>query len=159
MLATIFGLVVGLSRLSKNLLLSRFAGLYIEIFRNIPLLLQIMFWYFVVLVSNLPTVRESISVGESIFLNKKGFYIPKPVWGDGSELILMGVLAVAVFYFIFRRYARSYQDRTGVALPVFWSSVALLTVVCIATYLHLGPIGHARFSSTGANSVSRAVWS
>ena len=133
-LATIIGLVVGLSRLSKNWLVSTLANVYIEIFRNIPLLLQIMFWYFVVLVSNLPPVRESITVGESIFINKKGLYLPKPVWGDGSDLVLMGILAVVVFYFIFRRYAQSYQDRTGIALPVFWSSVALLVVVCIATY-------------------------
>ncbi len=133
-LATVIGLVVGLSRLSKNWLLSSLAGVYVEVFRNIPLLLQIMFWYFVVLVSNLPPVRQSLAVGESIFINKKGFYIPRPILGEGSDPVLMGVLAVVLFYFVFRYLAKGYQDRTGIALPVFWSSVVLMAVVCIATY-------------------------
>lgn len=71
-LATVIGFVMGIARLSSNWLVSRLAAVYIETFRNIPLLLQIFFWYFAVLQA-LPSARQSLSLGEAIFLNVRGF--------------------------------------------------------------------------------------
>lgn len=76
-LATVLGFTMGVARLSSNWLVSRFAAVYIEIFRNIPLLLQIFFWYFAVLQA-LPSARQSLSLGEAIFLNVRGLYLPAP---------------------------------------------------------------------------------
>jgi general L-amino acid transport system permease protein len=80
--ATALGFVVGIARLSKNWLLSRAAAVYIETFRNIPLLLQIFFWYFCVL-RNLPAPRQSMSLGDAFFLNVRGLSIPAPVIESG----------------------------------------------------------------------------
>lgn len=76
-LATLLGFLIGVARLSPNWLIKKIASVYIETFRNLPLLLQIFFWYFVILRS-LPNPRSSFSLAESFFLNNRGFYIPKP---------------------------------------------------------------------------------
>ncbi len=97
--ATILGFVMGIARLSSNWLVSRFAAVYIEIFRNIPLLLQIFFWYFAVLQA-LPSARQSMSLGEAIFLNVRGLYFPAPVFGEGSSVVIaafvIGIVATII---------------------------------------------------------------
>ena len=80
--ATILGFLIGIARLSPNWLLARLASAYIETFRNIPLLLQIFFWYFAVLRA-LPSPRDSISLGEAIFLNVRGLVMPEPMTQPG----------------------------------------------------------------------------
>ncbi|WP_330925199.1 ABC transporter permease subunit [Candidatus Sororendozoicomonas aggregata] len=74
-LATVLGFFIGIARLSSNWLLARLAGAYIEVFRNIPLLLQILFWYFAVL-AVLPSPRQSLALGDSIFINIRGLFVP-----------------------------------------------------------------------------------
>lgn len=78
--ATILGFAMGIARLSSNWLVSRFAAVYIEIFRNVPLLLQIFFWYFAVLQA-LPSARQSISLGEAIFLTFEALLTCSCIWG------------------------------------------------------------------------------
>ena len=78
--ATIVGFIMGIARLSHNWVVAKIATIYIEIFRNIPLLLQIFFWYFAVL-GALPSVRESMSLGAGIEFNNRGLYLPGPVLG------------------------------------------------------------------------------
>jgi general L-amino acid transport system permease protein len=85
-LATIIGFIVGVMRLSKNWLVSKVAEVYIEVMRNIPLLIQIFIWYKVVLAA-LPHPRNAISVGGTVFLSNRGITIPKFIWGDGAWLI------------------------------------------------------------------------
>ncbi len=75
LLATVLGFLIGIARLSSNWLLARLAGAYIEVFRNIPLLLQLLFWYFAVL-AVLPSPRQSLALGNSVFLNIRGLFIP-----------------------------------------------------------------------------------
>ncbi len=77
-LATLLGFVVGVARLSPNWLLSRFALVYTSVMRNTPLLLLLLFWYNAVLKS-LPGPRQSISIGDVVFLNNRGLYLPMPV--------------------------------------------------------------------------------
>ncbi len=100
--ATVLGFVIGISRLSGNWLISRLAATYIEIFRNIPLLLQIFFWYFAVL-RTLPSPRRSLSLWDSIFLNIRGLYLPSPVFEEGFWLVLVALaIAGATFAFYLR---------------------------------------------------------
>jgi general L-amino acid transport system permease protein len=82
-LATLLGFAIGVARLSHNWLVSRLAAVYIEVFRNVPLLLQIFFWYFAVLRA-LPHPRDSFTLGQVVFLNLRGLYLPKPVLKPAS---------------------------------------------------------------------------
>src|SRR5262245_15276222 len=93
-LATVLGFVVGLSRLSRNWLLARLAGAYVELIRNLPLLFQILFWYLAVL-GALPSPRQSLSVFGEVFINNRGVFIPRPLYDDGFALVA-ATFAIAV---------------------------------------------------------------
>ncbi|MBE1273899.1 amino acid ABC transporter permease [Enterovibrio baiacu] len=125
-LATVLGFLIGIARLSNNWLLSRFAAVYIETFRNIPLLLQIFFWYFAVLQA-LPSPKESLSIGESFFLNVRGLYFTRPVFEEGSTIIFIALIAALVFSFVFSRWAKRKQETTGQQTPVL--SISLTAIV------------------------------
>src|SRR5499426_4587003 len=86
-LATILGFFIGIARLSRNWLLARLAEGYVELIRNLPLLFQILFWYLAVL-GTLPGPRQSISVLGEAFINNRGLFIPRPIFGDGSAVVL-----------------------------------------------------------------------
>ena len=113
--ATIIGFTIGVMRLSPNFFLSRFALLYIETFRNIPVLLQLMFWNFAVFLPLLPFPQQSLSAGGEVFLNNRGLYLPKPVATEGVGIwalfaaFLLGIVAI----FVFLRWARRKQYLTG----------------------------------------------
>ena len=89
--ASFLGFFIGIGRLSQNWLISKMAMVYVEIFRNVPLLLQIMFWYFGVL-RNLPVPRQSLSLGEFVFLNNRGFMLPAIQAGAGAVWYLLAVI-------------------------------------------------------------------
>src|SRR6476619_7609548 len=93
--ATIIGFLVGLGRLSPNWLLSRVAGAYVELIRNLPLLFQILFWCLAVL-ATLPNPRQSISLFGSFFLSNRGFVIPKPIAQTGLEPFALAILGAIV---------------------------------------------------------------
>lgn len=116
-LATLLGFVVGIARLSKNYLVSKLAYWYVEVIRNLPLLLQLLFWYNAV-VKALPSVRDSLPLPAGSFLNNRGLFLPNPVPGEAFWLTGMafwiGVLG-AIFY---ASYARKKQEKTGVQSPV-----------------------------------------
>src|SRR5271156_1297240 len=125
-LATLLGFVIGVARLSPNWLLSRFALLYTSVMRNTPLLLLLLFWYNAVLKS-LPGPRQSISIGDVVFLNNRGLYLPMPL-ARGSAIWFLGALLMAVAFAIgFRVWARRRQDRTGAQSPTALVA-AMLTV-------------------------------
>ena len=135
--ATIVGFLVGIGRLSKNWLIRKLATVYIEIFRNIPPLLVILFWYQGVL-ALLPNVRDSYSLPFGSYLNNRGFYFPRFVWGEGSWLVLAGlVLGVALSWYVARR-ARARQMATGQQFPVFWTSVALIVGLPLLAFMLTG---------------------
>ena len=124
-LATIVGFIVGFARLSSNWLLSKLAGVYIEVMRNIPVLLQIFFWYFAVL-RNVPSPRQSLSLFDSFFLNKRGLYLPAPVFEPGFWLISTSFVVAIVAVVMLFRWARRHQDLTGQQFPVFSSSAGII---------------------------------
>jgi len=123
--ATILGFFIGVCRLSSNWMLSKIAAVYIETLRNIPLLLQIFFWYFGVL-RGLPSPGNSISILDSYFLNIRGLYSPSPIFEDGFDLILWAIFAAFVGIFCIFRWARKRQQETGQQFPVFFSSFGLM---------------------------------
>lgn len=131
--ATIIGFILGVGRLSHNWLIRKICTVYVEVFRNIPPLLVIFFWYSGVL-SVLPPPRESINLPFSSFLNQRGFYFPRAVWGEGSWLILVALLlGIAMAWFVARK-ARQRQMATGQQFPVFWTSVALIIGLPLLAY-------------------------
>ena len=108
--ATILGFVIGIARLSKNWLVARIAGVYVETIRNIPLLLQLLFWYNAVLKA-LPGTRESFAIPGGAFLNNRGLFLPQPVLqpGSGAALTALGVGVVAAI--VYRAWAKRRQMR------------------------------------------------
>jgi general L-amino acid transport system permease protein len=123
--ATLLGFLIGVGRLSRNWLIRKIATVYVEIFRNIPPLLVIFFWYFAVL-ALLPLPRESIELPFGSYLNNRGFYLPLFIWGDGAWLVVAGlVVGIALSWFVANR-ARARQMATGQQFPVFWTCLALI---------------------------------
>ena len=135
--ATIIGFIMGIARLSNNWLIAKIATVYIEVLRNIPLLLQILFWYTAVL-QTLPTLRQSIKVGDSLFLNNRGFYMPRPIFGDGFEFVTATIVIAIVGVFYFRRWAHKRQDETGRQYPVFSISVAVIVSLPLIVFFAAG---------------------
>lgn len=124
-LTVILGTFVGIARLSKNWLIKKCATLYIELFQDIPVLLQLFFWY-AFFYEILPSPREAISPFNGLFLSNRGliFGIPKshPVYG---YMAIAGVTAVIIIVFL-KRWATKRQHSTGRIFPVFYTSLALI---------------------------------
>ena len=123
--ATIIGFTVGIARLSPNWLIARLANVYIETFRNIPLLLQIFFWYFAVL-RTLPSARESMAFGEAIFLNVRGLYLPQPLFESGFGLIPVTFLVAIVASIALIIWNKRRHEATGKRFPAGWISLGLI---------------------------------
>jgi general L-amino acid transport system permease protein len=135
--ATILGFLVGVGRLSNNWLIRKLATAYVELFRNIPPLLVILFWYQGVL-ALLPSVRDSVSLPLGSYLNNRGFYFPRFVWEQGAWLILAGlVTGVALSWYVARR-ARMRQMATGKQFPVLLTSIALIVGLPLLGFLISG---------------------
>jgi general L-amino acid transport system permease protein len=124
-LATLSGFVIGVARLSPNWLLSRFALVYTSVMRNTPLLLLLLFWYNAVLKS-LPGPRQSISIGDVVFLNNRGLYLPMPVAREPAVWFAGAVLTAIALAAGFRVWARRRQERTGAQAPTTLVTIALI---------------------------------
>jgi len=136
-LATIVGFVVGLARLSRNWLVARLAGGYVELIRNLPLLFQLLFWYLAVL-GTLPGPRQSISLFGAIFLNNRGVIVPAPVAGEGTGAV-MAVFALSVIATIaLRVWAKRRQMRTGRQFPLLWTGLALVVAPPLVALVVMG---------------------
>jgi general L-amino acid transport system permease protein len=131
--ATFIGFFMGIARLSPNWLVARLATVYIETFRNIPLLLQIMFWYFAVL-RPLPRPRQSLELGETIFLNNRGLFLPKPIPEDGFGIVVIAFVIAVVGAFALARWARRRQEVSGQQFPSGWVGFALVLGLPLLAY-------------------------
>lgn len=136
-LATIIGFVIGIARLSSNWLVAKLATVYVEVIRNLPLLLQLMFWYFAVL-KNLPGPRQSIALPAGASLNVRGLYLPAPVPQDGFGAVLWALLFGIVASIAVHVWARRRQMATGQRFPVLWTALGLIVGLPILTYLLAG---------------------
>jgi len=151
LLATLIGLLIGVARLSPNWLIARLAAAYVEVFRNIPLLLQIFFWYFAVL-RTLPHPRQSLSLGEAVFLNLRGLYLPRPIFEPGFELVLGAAVIAAVAALLLKRWSRRHRERTGRQVPAGWIGLVALFALPGATFALTGtPLDWELPSLTGFN--------
>ena len=128
--ASFLGFFIGIGRLSQNWIISKMAMVYIEIFRNVPLLLQIMFWYFGVL-RNLPVPRQSLSLGEFVFLNNRGFMLPAIEAGAGAGWYLLAFMVGVGAFFWFKRRARHVVAETGNIVSVWRPAGTILMLSLI----------------------------
>ncbi len=135
--ATIIGFIVGISRLSKNWLVNKAASAYVETIRNIPLLLQLLFWYNAVLKA-LPDLRESLRIPGGIFLNNRGLFIPEPKFQIGFGYVDLAIVVGIVGSIVYKLWARKRQERTGEQAPVFLVSLGLIVGLPLAVFLAAG---------------------
>ena len=131
--ATIIGVIVGIARLSNNYLIERTAAIYVEFFRNIPLLLQIFFWYFAALRA-LPLPEKAEPMFGVFFLTIKGFFVPAFVWNN-LDIFIYSVIAAIIAIFFVRIYAKKKQENQGIQTPVLLISIGLLIILPLVSFL------------------------
>lgn len=127
-LATILGFIIGVARLSPNWMINKLATVYVETFRNIPPLLQILFWYFAVFLT-LPGPRGSINIDDTFFISNRGLNMPGASMADGfwPFVVALAVAVVAIVAMV--RYANKRFDETGVPFHKFWVGLALFVAI------------------------------
>lgn len=143
--ATVFGVVAGVLRLSNNWIVSKLMALYVEIFRNVPVLIWILI-IFSIMINVAPAPREfrgddataSMILFDSVAITNRGVYLPKPVLGDGSLIVIATFLLSIVGIFAFRSYARKQLFDHGRMIPTFWPSIGLFFIPAILMQLILG---------------------
>ncbi len=136
--ASILGFIVGISRLSENLLLSKLSLFYVELFRNLPLILQIFFWYFVVL-RNLPSTEKSLILLDFLIINVQGFYFPKFIFTN-FQFIVYGIIFAILTILLIKYYSNKMFYNTGKYLPVFKLSLIFLILFPLF-FSFLGSVG------------------
>ena len=132
-LCTIIGVIVGVARLSSNYLIRNTAAWYVEFFRNIPLLLQIFFWYYAALRA-LPLPQDAEPLLGVSYLTIKGFYIPAMIW-ENLNIFLYSIVLAIIGIIIVRTYARKLQENEGKQLPVFYISLGLIIILPLLSFL------------------------
>ncbi len=135
--ATVIGFLIGVGRLSGNWLIAKICMIYVEVFRNIPPLLVIFFWYLGVL-SVLPAPRDSIELPFTSYLNSRGFFLPKAIWEEGAWLIVFAFLLAIVMAFFTARWAYRRQMQTGQRFPTLITVIALLVGLPVLAALASG---------------------
>ena len=135
--ATILGFVVGVMRLSPNYVVRIVATTYVEIVRNIPLLLQLFIWYFAILTASLPK-RAPIDLGPLGQLHVKGWFAPKAITGDGFDLTWIALGFGVIASLAVSRWAKSRQMRTGQTFPVARTVLALVLGLPLIAFLAAG---------------------
>lgn len=134
--ATILGFVVGIIRLSRNFLLAQCAKWYVEFVRNVPLLIQIVFW-FIVVFSTLPAPKKSYHLLDIFFLNNRGFYFPSPVFESHSSWTIMSTFLACICSFVLLKKSRLHRKHSGKQLPILYPALlgmlTLSAVIFIAT--------------------------
>lgn len=122
--STILGFLLAVLRLSPNWLVSRIAASYTEIIRNVPLLLQILFWYLAIL-APLPGPRQAMSLFDVVYLCNRGLILSTPVFQEGSALFFIALVVACVTAMVFFYCNKKRQERTGKRFPAFFISLAL----------------------------------
>lgn len=135
--ATILGFTIGIARLSSNFIVSSLATVYVETIRNIPLLLQLFFWYFAVL-KTMPAVRDSYELPLDSFINQRGIFFPQPLPDAQFGFVWIGLVVAIVGVLVLRRWARKRLEATGQRFPVFLTSLAMLLVLPALVWLISG---------------------
>jgi general L-amino acid transport system permease protein len=142
--ATIFGVLAGVLRLSKNWIVARLMTVYVEGFRNVPLVLWILLVY-ALLTEATPAPRAFAEGGEAsmwffdtIAVTNRGVYVPRPIWGDGASLLLVVFLASIVAAFLYRNWTRQRLFATGQVLPVLFPALGIIILPTLLAFFLLG---------------------
>jgi general L-amino acid transport system permease protein len=135
--ATVIGFIVGLGRLSPNWLVSRVAGAYVELVRNLPVLFQILFWYLAVLAA-LPPPRQSIALFDSFFLSNRGLVIPRPIADPGLGPFLVAIVLAVVAALVLGQYAHRQLLEKGRSIRVWPLAIGLLVGLPVISRLIFG---------------------
>ena len=163
--ATVIGFLAGVLRLSDNWIVSRMVTVYVEMTRNIPVLLQIIFWWSIL--TGLPKVRDSLSLGDAVFLSNRGVRMPAPVPEPGFGLVIIALLIGVGAAFVLGRWARRRQEATGQAFPSITAGLGLVVALPLIVFFVLGqPLGWdvpqpGRFNYRGGTNVTPelvALW-
>ncbi len=135
--STLLGFIVGILRLSSNLLVAQVSRWYVEIFRNIPLLIQIVFW-FIVVFSTLPAPRQSYSLLSTFFLNNRGIYFPEPIFQTEFIWTFITALFVSVCFTLLLKRSKSHRRQTGQRLRYYYPALFVLLVLLTAVFVFTG---------------------
>ncbi|WP_439528622.1 amino acid ABC transporter permease [Pannonibacter sp.] len=150
-LATLLGFVIGVARLSKNWVIGKLAYWYVEILRNVPLLLQIFFWYFAVLRA-VPDKRSKWSLFDTFHLNVAGLWMPEPIYAPGAGIVGFALIGAIVASLGIGRWSRKRQEATGQQFPVFLTAIGLIIGLPVIAFLATGmpiTLEHPVFVETG----------
>jgi general L-amino acid transport system permease protein len=157
-LATILGFAIGIARLSKNWIVAKLSMIYVEVIRNTPLLLQLLFWYNAVL-KPLPDPRNSVSLFGAIFLNNRGVVMPNPIAGPNFDWTWIATMLAIVIWIGLSIYARRKQAATGRRIPANLIGLALFILLPTIAFLAAGsPLSfeypkQSRFNLTGGMQI------
>jgi len=147
-ITTFLGLFIGIARLSNNYLVAKLAGGYIELFRNIPVLLQIFFWYNI-FINIFQHPKKSFSFFDMAFLNQRGLYLPKPILEDGFLLVIIAFVVGIILTVFMKRYFNKKHDETGVYTRTLGYSTLLILGLPAVFFLLLGSPLHFDFAVLG----------
>ena len=145
---TFLGLFIGIARLSNNYLIAKLAGGYIELFRNVPVLLQIFFWYNI-FINIFPHPKKSFSFFDMVFLNQRGLYLPKPILENGFLLVIIAFVVGIILTVFMKRYFNKKHDETGVHTRTLGYSTLLILGLPAVFFLLLGSPLHFDFAVLG----------
>src|SRR5262252_6687239 len=136
-LATVLGFAIGIARLSPNWLLARLAGGYVEVTRNVPLLLQLLFWYNAVLKS-LPELRDSIALPGAAYLNNRGLFLPRPEFGEKFVYVAAAVAIGIAGTVAVHIWERRRQERTGAPPRTLSYAFVLIVILPVLVFFAMG---------------------
>lgn len=158
-IATVLGTVIGIGRLSRNFLLRGVCTAYVELFRNIPILLQLLMWY-LLLNELLPLAADALNPAPGMYLSKGGFAFPIPVWAPGDWLLVAGAIAGIASAWVYRNWARAQFVATGRVRPILLPVLAIIVVGIVAGWFAGGAPAtfdvpeKTRFNIVGGGSVT-----
>jgi general L-amino acid transport system permease protein len=163
--ATLLGFIGGVLRLSDNWIVSRLVTAWVEFTRNVPLLLQIIFWW--AILTSLPKVRDSISIGGVAFLNNRGLRTPAPLFETGMEWVVAALFVAIAASVVLVRWARKRQEKSGKTFPSAWATFCLIIGTPLIVYFLAGqPVNwdlpvRTRFNFSGGFNITPeliALW-
>ena len=135
-LATIMGFLVGVIRLSSNWLFRNIAYVYVEFTRNVPVLLQIILYYSILL--HLPKIKQAIEIFDGFFLTNRGIFSPSPIFKEGFNIVLWSFLIAIIASILIKKFLKKKQEQTGKQFPIFLINSALIIFTPILFYYIMG---------------------
>ena len=135
-LATVLGFLVGIIRLSSNWLFRNIAYVYVEFTRNVPVLLQIILYYTILL--HLPKVKQSLVIFDNFYLSNRGLFSPAPIFKDGFSIVIGSLIVMIIFTFFLKRFLKKKQELTGKQYPIFLINFGLIIFTPIFVYYLMG---------------------